>query len=224
MLWMEGLLRRIPEDGTLILHGHEPWRSCWHQVKGPASHVSTERFHISQQRAFAPRPLAWRIRFALLQTAYRVRQAACWATSSALFKSHLVNLAPRSIPRCEAMTRLALGHEHRGGTRGHDHDLRSWRSRFALLYDTHTILEYAPRTTFHPQHSSYESPPAPRQRSERKGSLSTLADMALVHASISSLDGMCERSWQLKPVIPSVSTCIGRPSIYRIHHMKYISR
>ena len=122
------------------------------------------------------------------------------------------------------MTRLALGHEHRGGTRGHDHVPRLWRSHFALLYDTHTILEYAPRTTFHPQHSSYELPPAPRQRSERKGSLSTLADTALVHASTSSLDGMCERSWQLKPVIPSVSTCIGRPSIYRIHHMKCISR
>ena len=96
--------------------------------------------------------------------------------------------------------------------------------RLMPMQDQCTTLRYASRTTFHPQHSSYEPPLAPRQRSERKGSLSTLADTALVHASTSSPDGMCERSWQLKPVIPSVSTGIGRPSIYSIHHMKCISR
>ena len=96
--------------------------------------------------------------------------------------------------------------------------------RLISMQDQCTILGYAPRTTLHPQHSSYEPPPAPRQRSERKGSLSTLADTALVHASTSSLDGMCERSWQLKPVIPSVIMCIVRPSIHSIHHIKCISR
>ena len=99
------------------------------------------------------------------------------------------------------------------------HLIPSRSPRLMCMQDQCTILECVYRTAFHPRLVSYRQPPEPRQRSERKGSVSPTADTALVRTSLSPLDHVCERPCLLKPVIPSVSKHIERSSIHSVHHM-----